>query len=146
MTIKWLNKLPAPALATALMASPAVWAGSTEGDAVAVNILNDVASGPLAIADTRQSIGCSIFTRRDKTGQVTPMVSCSATNASGTTLSCTSSTSDLILVGRLLHNRGWLRFVVDPAASSTEPHSGSCRELGVGFSSTARPAQLNQLP
>ena len=148
MTTKWLSKLTALALGTAVIASPAVWAGEIASDtAVVVDLVNGEAYGMLANADARQSIGCDIATGWDfENSQLTQSVSCRATDAFGATLGCTSTDPNFVRVARLLRSRGWLWFGIDPAAVATEPGSAICQSVTVEVSSTVLPDQLNQLP
>ena len=148
MTRKCLSKLTALALGTALIASTAVWAGELVSDTdVVVDYLNGVAHGVFSNPGAQQSIGCDIVATWDfESGQLIQSISCSAADAFGATLGCTSADPNFVRVVRLLRSRGWLRFAVDPAALSTEQNLGACQILTVGISSTVLHGQLNRLP
>jgi hypothetical protein len=114
----------------ALTASAA--AGRKDNWPVVVDLINKNAYGSLASArnspDTVQNIGCSVFydtvNRRNQ-------VSCTATNAAGTTAQCGSQDPNLVQVGTAIGSDSFVQFRWDAA--------GACTTIFVSNSSTLGP-------
>ncbi|WNG48323.1 hypothetical protein F0U60_32485 [Archangium minus] len=115
----------------AVLAGTAAWAGSRYVGPVTINLSAKEAYGTLGSArnsqDALQFITCDAHAFNDGSKHM----SCTAKNASGTSVYCTSTVPVLVETARSLSGDAFVFFEWDA--------SGACTYLGVGHSSEFEP-------